>query len=364
MASEVELAAMRRAIELAARGIATALPNPVVGCVLLTPGGSIIGEGWHERAGEPHAEIVALAAAGSQARGATAVVTLEPCAHHGRTGPCADALLAAGVRRVVIAVPDPSKTAAGGAARLQAGGVEVELGVLADEARTGNEPWLTATDLGRPFVTWKLAASLDGRVAAADGSSRWITGEAARLDGHRLRSEVDTMMVGVGTVLADDPQLTARDAAGRPLRRQPLRVVVDSAGRTPAEARVRDDSAETWIATVAELGAEPGADLGAELATDGHRRVDLRALLAGLFARERRHVLLEGGPRLAGAMIQAGLVDRVVGYLAPMLLGAGPSALRDAGITTIGAAFRLDLLDVQRIGDDVRVVARPRPPTQ
>ena len=346
--SATERAGMRRAIELAARGLATTLPNPVVGCVLLSPQGETVGEGWHERPGGPHAEVNALADAGPRARGATALVSLEPCAHTGRTGPCADALLAAGVRRVLIAVPDPWPKAAGGADRLRAAGVEVVMGVLAEEATTGNEPWLTATRLGRPFVTWKLAASLDGRVAAADGSSRWITGAAARQDVHRLRAEVDTMLVGVGTVLADDPHLTVRDQEGRPLGRQPLRVVVDSAGRTPAGARVRDQAAPTWIATAAELGTDPAG------------RVDLRSLLARLYEQERRHVLLEGGPRLAGAMVEAGLVDRVVAYLAPVLLGAGPNALVGGGITTIGEALRLETIDVHQVGDDVRVRARPR----
>jgi diaminohydroxyphosphoribosylaminopyrimidine deaminase / 5-amino-6-(5-phosphoribosylamino)uracil reductase len=329
---------MRRAIELAARGVSTVLPNPVVGCVLLAPGGVTVGEGWHRQAGGPHAEAVALGQAGDRARGATAVVTLEPCNHTGRTGPCAEALLAAGVARVVIAVPDPSPKAAGGARRLRQSGVEVVEGVLAGEAGAGNEPWLTATRRRRPFVTWKLAASLDGRVAAADGTSRWITGEEARADVHRLRSEVDTMLVGVGTVLADDPRLTVR---GQAVARQPLRVVVDSNGRTPANARVRNDEAETWIVT---------ADEG---------RVDLPQLMTALYERERRHVLLEGGPRLAGAMVAAGLVDRVVAYLAPMLLGAGPNALADAGITTIGKAWRLETLDVHRFGADVRIRARP-----
>jgi diaminohydroxyphosphoribosylaminopyrimidine deaminase / 5-amino-6-(5-phosphoribosylamino)uracil reductase len=339
---------MRRAVELAARGVTTTLPNPVVGCVLLAPDGQTVGEGWHQQAGGPHAEVMALAAAGERARGATAVVTLEPCAHSGRTGPCADALLAAGVRRVVIAVPDLSKAAAGGAERLRAGGVEVLVGVLADEATTANEPWLTATRLGRPFVTWKFAASLDGRVAAADGSSRWITGAEARQDVHRLRAEVDTMMVGVGTVLADDPQLTVRDARSRPAERQPLRVVVDSHGRTPAGAKVRDQTAPTWIATAAEVGAG---------GKDG--RVELHTLLTRLYEQGRRHVLLEGGPRLAAAMVEAGLVDRVVAYLAPVLLGAGPNALANAGITAIGDAVRLHPFDVRQVGVDVRVLARP-----
>lgn len=368
MASETEIHAMRRAVELAARGVGTTFPNPVVGCVLLAAPESgapengapesgspdapthrdVVGEGWHERAGGPHAEIVALAAAGERARGATAVVTLEPCAHTGRTGPCADALIAAGVRRVLVGVRDPWPAAAGGIERLRSAGVDVEVGVLGDEAAAVNEPWLSALRRGRPFVTWKVAATLDGRVAAADGTSRWITGEAARHDVHRLRGEVDTMLVGVGTVLADDPHLTVRDAAGVLAARQPLRVVADSHGRTPPGARVRDAAAPTWIATADDIGH--GAD--------GH--LDLHKLLEALHARQRRHVFLEGGPHLAGAMVRAGLVDRVVAYLAPALLGRGAGALVDAGVTTMSEIHRLELIDVTRVGDDVRLTARPR----
>jgi diaminohydroxyphosphoribosylaminopyrimidine deaminase/5-amino-6-(5-phosphoribosylamino)uracil reductase len=354
MASEAEIQAMRRAIGLAARGLPTALPNPVVGCVLLAPDGSVVAEGWHEHAGGPHAEVVAITAAGERARGTTAVVTLEPCNHTGRTGPCSEALLNAGVTRVVVAVPDPSEAAAGGAQRLREAGVDVEVGVLATEAEQGLEPgegnevWLTATRLHRPFVTWKFAATLDGRVAAQDGTSQWITSVEARSDVHRLRAQVDTMLVGVGTVLADDPLLTVRDEDGNPLVRQPLRVVADTHGRTPQNARIRGNDAPTWIATGEQVGMV--ADT-----------IDLHALMQQLYARERRHVLLEGGPRLAGAMVEAGLVDRVVAYLAPALLGAGPNALMDAGITTIADVWRLDLTDVRQIGGDVRVLARPRP---
>lgn len=338
---------MRRAVQLAALGRGGTLPNPVVGCVVLDDEGRPLGEGWHEAAGGPHAEVVALRDAGPRARGATVVVTLEPCNHTGRTGPCTAALLAAGVARVVVAVPDPSPVAGGGAAALRAAGVAVEVGVLADEGEAVNEPWLTAVRRRRPFVTWKVATTLDGRVAAADGTSRWITGEAAREDVHRLRAEVDCVLVGVGTVLADDPSLTVRAPSGEPLSRQPLRVVADTAGRTPPGARVLDTAAETWVATAEEVG----------LAPDG--RLDLPALLDELFRRERRHVLLEGGPRLAGAMWRDGLVDRVLAYVAPALLGAGPSALEDAGIATIGEAARLQLDDVTRVGDDVRLTLRP-----
>ncbi|GLY96096.1 bifunctional diaminohydroxyphosphoribosylaminopyrimidine deaminase/5-amino-6-(5-phosphoribosylamino)uracil reductase RibD [Actinoplanes sp. NBRC 103695] len=337
--------AMRRAIALAARGLGTTHPNPVVGCVLLDPAGSIVGEGFHARAGGPHAEIVALAGAGERARGATAVVTLEPCNHTGRTGPCAHALVEAGVRRVVIAVDDPTRLAGGGTATLRAAGVEVVTGVLRDEAEQGNVVWLTAVRRGRPYLTWKFAATLDGRSAAADGTSKWITSAEARADVHRLRGTVDAIIAGVGTVLADDAQLTVRgDFDGE----QPLRVVVDSSGRTPETAKVRDESAPTWIATAAAVGRGP----------DG--RTDLNALMTALFDRGVRSALLEGGPTLAGAFLAAGLVDRVTGYVAPKLLGAGANALAAAGVTTIGEVIDLDLTDVTRIGPDLRLTATLR----
>ncbi|HEY6594148.1 MAG TPA: bifunctional diaminohydroxyphosphoribosylaminopyrimidine deaminase/5-amino-6-(5-phosphoribosylamino)uracil reductase RibD [Asanoa sp.] len=341
--------AMRRAIELAARGLGTTSPNPVVGCVLLDTEGEVVGEGFHAYAGGPHAEIVALAQAGERARGGTAVVTLEPCDHTGRTGPCTRALINAGITRVVVGVADPDPIAGGGAETLRSAGVDVHIGVRGAEAEAGNIAWLTAVRRGWPYVTWKFAATLDGRSAAADGTSMWITSEAARMDVHALRGSADAVMVGVGTILADDPRLTARNLRDGSLAiRQPLRVVVDSTGRTPANAAVRDGAAATWVATVADVGAGP----------DG--RVDLEALLAGLYARRVRSVLLEGGPRLAGAFLAAGIVDRVVGYLAPRLLGAGPAALVDAGVTTMAEVIDLELVDVARVGPDVRVTAVPR----
>lgn len=341
--------AMRRAITLASRGLGTTSPNPVVGCVLLDPDGEIVGEGFHAYAGGPHAEIVALAQAGTRARGGTAVVTLEPCDHTGRTGPCSLALIQAGIARVVVAVPDPNPIASGGAATLRAAGVQVEIGLRAAEAEAGNVAWLTSMRRGWPYVIWKFAATLDGRSAAADGSSMWITSEAARMDVHALRGTVDAVLVGVGTVLADDPRLTARNLRDGTLAiRQPLRVVVDSTGRTPADARVRDGAARTWIATAEEVGAGP----------DG--RVDLPALLAELHHRGVRAALLEGGPRLAGAFLAAGLVDKVVGYVAPKLLGAGPTALLDAGVGTIADAIDLEFTDVTRVGPDLRFTALPR----
>jgi diaminohydroxyphosphoribosylaminopyrimidine deaminase/5-amino-6-(5-phosphoribosylamino)uracil reductase len=341
--------AMCRAIALAARGLGTTSPNPVVGCLLLDPSGEVVGEGFHAYAGGPHAEIVALAQAGELARGGTAVVTLEPCNHTGRTGPCAQALIAAGVTRVVIAVDDPTPDAAGGTTTLRAAGVEVRTGLRRSEAAAGNVAWLTAVRRARPYLIWKFAATLDGRSAAADGTSMWITSEPARADVHALRSTVDAVVAGVGTVLADDPQLTVRNLRdGSVAIKQPLRVVVDSAGRTPPDARVRDGSAPTWIATAAEVGAGP----------DG--RVDLAALLAALHDRGARAVLLEGGPTLAGAFLAAGLVDRVVGYVAPKLLGDGRAALHGAGVPTIADAIELDFIDIAQIGPDLRFTASLR----
>jgi diaminohydroxyphosphoribosylaminopyrimidine deaminase/5-amino-6-(5-phosphoribosylamino)uracil reductase len=348
MASQAEIAAMARAIELAARGLGTTSPNPVVGCVILDPDGLVVGEGFHAYAGGPHAEIMALAQAGERARGGTAVVTLEPCDHHGRTGPCSEALVHAGVSRVVIGVPDPHTRAAGGAERLRKAGVEVEVGVRQAEVEAGNIAWLTAVRRRRPYLIWKYAATLDGRSAAADGTSMWITSEASRMDVHTHRSTVDAVIAGVGTVLADNPQLTARNLRDGSLAiRQPLRVVVDSEGRTPADARVRDQAAPTWIVTAAELGSPEG-------------KVDLADLLRRLYERDVRAALLEGGPRLAGAFLAARLVDKVVCYLAPRLLGAGSAALVDTGITTIADAIELEIVDITRIGPDLRVIALPR----
>lgn len=339
---------MRRAVVLSAVGGEATRPNPNVGAVVLDVSGTLVGEGRHETAGGPHAELTALRQAGDRARGGTVVVTLEPCAHTGRTGPCTEALLSAGVARVVYAVPDPTAQAAGGARRLRDAGVDVEQGLLRADAERANERWLTGVREQRPFVVWKVAATLDGRVAAADGSSRWVSSEDSRRDVHRLRAECDAVVVGVGTVLADDPHLSVRDAGGSLVGDQPLRVVVDSHGRTPEAARVMDSAAPTWIATAAELGADP----------DGG--VDLGALMKGLWARERSLVMLEGGPTLAGSFVRAGLVDRLVVYLAPILLGAGAPVLSGTGIGSLADGIALDIDDVRCVGPDVRVTARPR----
>ncbi|MFD8328408.1 bifunctional diaminohydroxyphosphoribosylaminopyrimidine deaminase/5-amino-6-(5-phosphoribosylamino)uracil reductase RibD [Streptomyces lydicus] len=366
-AAPVETAAMRRAIELAARGLGHTSPNPVVGCVVLDAEGRTAGEGWHQRAGGPHAEVHALRAAGDRARGGTAVVTLEPCNHTGRTGPCARALIDAGVARVVYAVSDPTPTATGGAATLAAAGVDVEGGLLADEAAAGNEAWLTSVLRGRPFVLWKYAATLDGRIAAADGTSRWISSPESRADVHRLRAAADAVIVGSGTARADDPQLGARiSGLSDDEISQPLRVVVDSgATAVKAGARVLDGTAPTLIAVAEDADAAHLDGLAPLLrlprAAD-RRGLHIPALLQALHQRDVRSVLLEGGPTLAGAFLAAQAVDKVVGYLAPVLLGAGPAAVGDAGITTIAQALRLDVTETARLGPDLRITATPLRP--
>ncbi|MER7345084.1 bifunctional diaminohydroxyphosphoribosylaminopyrimidine deaminase/5-amino-6-(5-phosphoribosylamino)uracil reductase RibD [Streptomyces aurantiacus] len=426
MATAAEAAAMRRALALATRGLGFTSPNPVVGCVVLDATGETVGEGYHQRAGGPHAEVHALRAAGEKARGGTAVVTLEPCNHTGRTGPCAQALLDAGIARVVYAVADPTPDATGGAATLRAAGVDVEPGLLAEEAETVNTAWLTSVRTGRPHVTWKYAATLDGRVAAADGSSRWITSAASRADVHRLRAECDAVVVGSGTQRADDPQLAVRGIEGAA---QPLRVVVDTHGTAVRPgARVLDDAAPTLVAVAEGVEPLPGvetvhlpyadehadaahlpyvehaprpsraggaavpagrpgvegadnddarlehrftasggayraqrpaarADIRSPRPASAARGLDIDALLAELHARGVRSVLLEGGPTLAGAFVAAGAVDRVVGYLAPALLGAGPAALTGGGITTITEALRLDVRECVALGPDLRITA-------
>jgi diaminohydroxyphosphoribosylaminopyrimidine deaminase / 5-amino-6-(5-phosphoribosylamino)uracil reductase len=336
--SDAESSAMARARELGASVLGTTSPNPPVGAVVLAADGSTAGEGATAPPGGPHAEIRALEQAGDRARGGTVVVTLEPCAHTGRTGPCADALLAAGVARVVVAVPEPTEPAGGGAERLRAAGVDVVLGVERAEAEDGAlSGWLTGVRQHRPYVVWKAATTLDGRVAAADGTSRWITGEPARAAVHRLRATCDAVVVGSGTALTDDPQLTVRDADGATAARQPLRVVADRGGRLPATARVRDDAAPTHVSR---------AGTPAEL-------------LAELFDRDVRRVLLEGGPTLAAAFLRDGLVDEVLVHLAPTLLGAGPSLVGDLGIQTIGDALTFTITDVTPLGGDVQLRLRP-----
>ncbi|MDQ3502387.1 MAG: bifunctional diaminohydroxyphosphoribosylaminopyrimidine deaminase/5-amino-6-(5-phosphoribosylamino)uracil reductase RibD [Actinomycetota bacterium] len=357
MARRDELDALRRAVALSVRALGRTSPNPPVGAVVLDTAGQVVGEGWTSPPGGPHAEVVALAEAGARAAGGTLVVTLEPCRHTGRTAPCTSAVIEAGIARVVVACADPTTDAGGGAQVLRESRVDVEIGLLAEEVARGPlEAWLTSQALGRPFVTWKYAATLDGRSAAADGTSRWITGEPARADVHRLRAECDAVVVGVGTVLADDPQLDVRPDPGR----QPLRVIVDSTGRTPLTAHALAGPAPAVVAR--RTGStDPGFRRTMELPPGADGRVDLPALLHRLAEQhDVVSVLLEGGPTLAGAFVAAGLVDRVVGYVAPVLLGDGPCALAAAGVGTISAAHRLRLDEVTRLGDDVRLTLRPR----
>ncbi len=325
--SEAEQRAMRRALELAATPGVPLGPNPRVGCVLLDAQGGAVAQGYHRGAGTPHAEAAALAEAGAAARGATAVVTLEPCNHTGRTGPCAQALVDAGVARVVFAQPDPNPVATGGERTLREAGIEVGFGLQEREARALNRAWTFAMEHHRPFVTWKLATTLDGRSAAADGSSRWITSRAARVDSHRLRAQCDVVLVGTGTVQTDDPELTVRDEYDDALPHQPMRAVMGLRELDPT-LRAFNDAAET-----------------VHLRTrDPHEALEL------LHARDRQHVFLEGGPQLAAAFLRAGLVDEVVVYVAPALLGSGTNAVADLGITTIADTTRLRLLDVATVG--------------
>lgn len=330
MFTPAEQSAMAQAVRLATTIDHPLGPNPRVGAVLLDPSGRQVATGYHRGPGTPHAEIDALAAAGPAARGCTAVVTLEPCNHTGQTGPCSEALIAAGVARVVYAMTDPNPIAGGGDQTLRAVGVDVEAGLLVEEARAVNAQWAVAVARSRPFVTLKLAATLDGRVAASDGTSQWITGPAARADVHRLRGQVDAVAVGTGTVLADDPQLTDRRAEVGDY--QPVRVVMGERDM-PEDARLFSAGADSLVISTR----------------------DLPAGLAEMFARGIRHVLLEGGPTLATAFLRADLVDRLIWYVAPKLLGAGRPAVGDLGIETISQAFTWQPLDVTVLGTDMRV---------
>ncbi|WEK62546.1 MAG: bifunctional diaminohydroxyphosphoribosylaminopyrimidine deaminase/5-amino-6-(5-phosphoribosylamino)uracil reductase RibD [Candidatus Microbacterium colombiense] len=332
--NETERRAMTRALELAAQGPRGV--NPQVGAVILSPAGDVLAEGWHHGAGTPHAEVDALSKlAPGAARGATAVVTLEPCNHTGRTGPCALALIEAGVARVVYALDDPGVVQGGGAERLRAAGVSVESGEQSDAAHALIDGWLTAQRLGRPHVTVKWAQSLDGRAAADDGSSQWITGRAARADVHRRRADADAIVVGTGTVLSDDPALTARDGDTL-LPHQPVPVVIGSRP-VPEGAALRRHPHSPLI----------------------YDTRDLPAVLADLHERGVQSVFVEGGPTLASAFLAAGLADRVLAYIAPVLLGGGRVALGDIGVSSIAEARRLTIDEWVPLGADLLAIAHP-----
>jgi diaminohydroxyphosphoribosylaminopyrimidine deaminase/5-amino-6-(5-phosphoribosylamino)uracil reductase len=361
---------MARALQLAARGRCTTWPNPRVGCVLVRDG-EPLAEGWHRQAGGPHAEVAAIAAAGGPAatRGATAYVTLEPCNHHGRTPPCVDALLAAGVVRVVAALLDPDPRMAGqGLARLAAHGVQVASGLMADAAERLNRGYLARIRRGRPFLTLKLAQSLDGRIALASGASRWLTGPAARRDVHRRRAECDVILTGIGTVLADDPSLTVREGFEAGILEQPLRVVVDSRQRLPATARLATDGGRTLLvhADAPESAAAAAAALQLPRSGAGplrwslpgpDGRVDLSALLGRLAACGCNEVFAECGGTLAGALVDAGLVDELLLYVAPRLLGAEGRPVAVIGPrATLTDCPRWRIVEQRRFGADLCLV--------
>ncbi|MDR3418363.1 MAG: bifunctional diaminohydroxyphosphoribosylaminopyrimidine deaminase/5-amino-6-(5-phosphoribosylamino)uracil reductase RibD [Nevskia sp.] len=346
---------MARALRLAEQGKATTHPNPRVGCVIARDG-VIVGEGWHRRAGEPHAEVLALRAAGSAAAGAEVYVTLEPCAHHGRTPPCVDALIAARVRRVWAAMQDPNPLVAGrGLARLHEAGIATHVGVQRERALQLNRGFVSRMVRGRPWVTLKLAASLDGRTAMASGESRWITGEAARADVHQLRAEAGAVMTSADTALEDDPQLNVRlDGDWR----QPDRIVLDARRRVPASARVWTGGARRFLLTAdAGAPAAPGVEL-VTVAEDSAGHLMLDAALVALARHDVNEVLVECGPRLAGALLRAGLADELVLYLAPSLLGDEARPLAHLpGLQRLEQRQRLVPQDLRLVGDDIRVTA-------
>ncbi|MGB5207962.1 MAG: bifunctional diaminohydroxyphosphoribosylaminopyrimidine deaminase/5-amino-6-(5-phosphoribosylamino)uracil reductase RibD [Azonexus sp.] len=359
--SAVDHGMMARALQLAERGMWTTTPNPRVGCVL-TRDGEVIGEGWHEKAGEPHAEVNALRAAGERARGATAYVTLEPCSHHGRTPPCAEALVAVGVSRVVAAMSDPNPLVAGtGLAMLRAAGIEATSGLLENEARELNIGFVSRMTRGRPWLRLKAAASLDGKTALNNGVSQWITGPDARRDGHRWRARACAVLTGIGTVRDDDPQLLVRDVE---TTRQPLRVVVDSRLETPLSARILQGGP---VLVAVAVDDEKRANLlraaGAEvlLLPNAAGKVELKDLLEELGRRGINEVHAEAGFKLNGSLLREGLVDELLLYLAPCLIGHDASGLFNLPeLTSLDGKRLLQIRDLRQIGEDIRLIARLR----
>lgn len=336
---------MARAIRLSRRGFPA--PNPHVGCVIVKDG-QVVGEGWHSYAGGPHAEVVALSAAGPETKGATAYVTLEPCNHTGRTGPCSRSLIHAGVREVVFACQDPNSRASGGAEALRVAGVRVSAGLLEEEAREANIRFMRSHELGRPYVLLKAAVSLDGRIALPSGESRWITGEAARKAAHRLRAEMGCVLVGGGTVVKDDPSLTARL---RGVKNQPVRVVLDPEAAIPATRKVFSDGLPTLrIVAPGKQGIEIPLLDGA---------FDLHRLLGELWGRDVNGILVEGGAATLSSFLAAGLADRIELFVAPVVLGAGPSWIEGGLTEELAHAPRFRLVGTQRLGEDLRLSYEP-----
>lgn len=360
--SAVDHGMMARALQLAERGLWTTSPNPRVGCVLVKDG-EIVGEGWHEKAGEPHAEVHALRAAGDKARGATAYVTLEPCSHYGRTPPCAEGLIAAGVARVVAAMQDQNPLVAGkGLAMLEAAGIETACGLLENEARELNIGFVSRMTRGRPWVRLKAAASLDGKTALYNGVSQWITGPDARRDGHRWRARACAILTGVGTVRDDDPQMNVRDVD---TPRQPLRVIVDSKLETPPESRILKPGGGPVLIACAIEDAKKAAffrSTGAEVLVlpNASGKVDLAALLAELAKRGINEVHAEAGFKLNGSLMREGLVDELLLYLAPCLIGDAANGLFNLPeLISLDGKRRLQIRDLRQIGQDIRLIARP-----
>ena len=355
--------AMARALRLAARGLETTTPNPRVGCVLMRDG-EVVGEGWHRRAGEAHAEIDALNAAGDAARGATAYVTLEPCAHHGRTPPCAEALIRAGITRVVAAMEDPNPLVAGrGLAMLREAGIAASSGLMAGEAHELNIGFISRMTRGRPWLRLNAASTLDGKTALNNGVSQWITGDAARRDGHRWRARACAVLTGIGTVRGDDPQLNVRAV---PCERQPQRVLVDARLDVPLSAKLLKDGQCLVAAAVADEGKIAAlAERGVEVVVlpDAAGKVDLPALMLELGRRGFNEVHAEAGFKLNGSLLREGCVDELLLYMAPMLVGDSAQGLFNLPeLAALDKAVRLDLRDVRRIGGDLRVIARPLVP--
>lgn len=372
MNSAADIAFMARALRLAERGLYTTDPNPRVGCVVVRDG-AVIAEGWHCRAGDPHAEVYALRQAGDGAKGADVYVTLEPCCHHGRTPPCAEALIAAGVARVVVAMEDPNPRVAGeGLAQLTRSGIRVETGVLQDEAERLNPGFIQRMRRGMPWVRCKLAMSLDGRTALANGESQWITGEAARRDVHFWRARSSAVLTGIGTVLADDPALTVRLEAPLLARqgcegelRQPLRVVLDTGLRMPATARILKQPGRTRLFTAAADPAAAtalkaaGASVESVPAGPGGSGLDLEAVLRRLAQEGINELWVEAGSTLSGALLQAGLIDELIIYMAPLLMGNGARGLfRMTDLARLPECPALNITDVRAVGHDWRLSAR------
>ncbi len=358
--SEFDQRCMARALELAERGLNTTDPNPRVGSVIAR-GHKIIGEGWHERAGELHAEILALRAAGDASGGADVFVTLEPCSHFGRTPPCVDALLKAGVRRVVCAMVDPDPRVRGsGIKRLEDAGIRVESGLCEAEARALNPGYIRRMERGLPWVRVKLGSSLDGRIALANGESRWITSEESRADVQQWRARSSAILTGSGTVLKDNPRLDARPAS-QAQARQPLRIVLDSQLRTPLDARILDAPGKVHIFTSADSPRRAQFEargVAVETVARAARGLDLRAVLGRLVEMEANEIWVESGPRLAGALLGDGLVNEAILYLAPCVLGSGAQGMFDLpAISSLEQRVKLEFRDVRRIGPDIRIIA-------